>query len=197
MSKISTLLLSLLLISSCGGSSEPSDSAVSSSTSATPTTSEATTTTSSTTTSTTTTIAATTTSAVPPVAARVVWDGKSCSYEGPETVPVGTVISVQFSNEAEMVADLEIDYLPSDVTLEQGIAAWPAEMSSADQIPANTYFVTGIPEYPQSVEPGAAASAEVKTVAARIHTFICFQGGANAAVQSVSVATKGLTVTEV
>jgi len=190
----------LLTISACGSADDvaPPDTTTATTTTIAPTTTTATT---STTTTTepppeTTTIPSTTSVAALAIEALVVWDGTACSYEGPETAPVGSVISVSFRNDGDFLADLEIDYLARGVTLEEGIAAWPAEARSAEDYPGNTYPVAFLPEYPQSVDPGGEVSADVTLVTARPHTFICFEGGAGSVVQSIRLAPTGLTATD-
>lgn len=126
----------------------------------------------------------------------MVWDGTTCIYEGPETAPVGSVISFTFRNEGDLVADLEIDYLGRGVTLEEAIASWPAEATSVTNYPSNTYPLAFLPEYPVSVDPGGEFTADVKIVAARQHTLICFEGGASSVVQSIRLADTGLVGTE-
>jgi hypothetical protein len=99
------------------------------------------------------------------------WDGTTCSYEGPETAPVGAVISFTFRNEDDLVADLGIDYLARGVTLEEAMAVWPTEATSATDYPGNTYPLAFLPEYPISVDPGGEFTADVTIVAARQQSF--------------------------
>lgn len=202
-SSVLVIVIAVVAIAACGGAAETASTldAPAASTTAAPTTtttseSPTSTTTSTTTTSTTTEPPTTTTTAAPAIEAAVVWDGADCRYEGPETAAVGSVVNVVFRNEGDIVADLEIDYLARGVTLEEGIAAWPSEARSGDDVPEGTYSLAFIPEWPDSVDPGSEASAQVELVIARPHVFICWQGGANAVVQSIGVAPTGLTATD-
>lgn len=145
---------------------------------------------------TTTTAAATTSTVGPEVRIVVTWDGEVCSYDGPDTVPAGTLVGVTYRNGGDAPSDLSIDFLGAEQTVEEAIAAWPDEYRLGDAPPEVTDPVVSFPEYPESVDAGGEITGTVTLNIPRQHIFICFGGGSSARVQTIDIATSSLLVTE-